>query len=89
MVKFKNMKILVENNLDEIVGELERLGYVKQAWLNHQKEVIATFETGVYSNFNYFYNDTHNPTTIAELRSMNIETLKEMWDENYWRRFRG
>ena len=40
---FKNMKIPVENNLDEIIGELERLGYVKQAWLNHQKEVIATF----------------------------------------------
>ena len=88
MVKFKNMKILVENNLEEIVGELERLGYVKQAWLNHQKEVIATFETGVYSNFNYFYNDTHNPTTLTELRSMNIETLKEMWDDTnriFWK----
>ena len=84
----KNMKIKVEtdehgkSNLDDVVAELERLGYVKQAWLNHQKEVIATFETGVYSNFNYFYNDTHNPTTLAELRSMNIETLKEVWDEN-------
>ena len=27
MVKFKNMKILVENNLDEIVIELDRLGF--------------------------------------------------------------
>ena len=62
------MKIKVENNLEDIVGELERLGYVKQAWLNHQKEVIAAFETGVYSNFNYFYNDTHNLTTLAELK---------------------
>ena len=67
---FKNMKIPVENNLDEIIGELERLGYVKQAWLNHQKEVIATFETGVYSNFNYFYNDTHKPATLAKLKEM-------------------
>lgn len=67
---FKNMKIPVENNLDEIVVELERLGYVKQAWLNHQKEVIATFETGVYSNFNYFYNDTHKPATLDELKGM-------------------
>ena len=64
------MKIPVENNLDEIIGELERLGYVKQAWLNHQKEVIATFETGVYSNFNYFYSDTHKPTTLAKLKEM-------------------
>ena len=80
----KNMKIKVEtdelgeSNLDEIVVELERLGYKKVGWLNHQKEVVATFETGVYSNFNYFYNDTHKPTTLTELRSMNIETLKEM-----------
>ena len=69
-MNFKNMKIKVKNNLDEIVVELGRLGYVKQAWLNHQKEVIATFETGVYSNFNYFYNDTHKPTTLAELKEM-------------------
>lgn len=69
-MNFKNMKIKVENNLDKIVVELERLGYVKQAWLNHQKEVIATFETGVYSNFNYFYNDTQKPTTLAELKEM-------------------
>ena len=68
----KNMKIEItpEQKIGEVVRELERLGYVKQAWLNHQKEVIATFETGVYSNFNYFYNDTHKPTTLAELKEM-------------------
>lgn len=67
---FKNMKIPVENNLDEIVGELERLGYKRKAWLNHQEEVIATFSNGVYSNFNYFYNDEFKTTTIAELKEM-------------------
>ena len=43
----KNMKIEINKDqpLNEVVVELERLGYVKQAWLNHQKEVIATFET--------------------------------------------
>ena len=68
----KNMKIEItpEQKIGEVVRELERLGYVKQAWLNHQKEVIATFETGVYSNFNYFYNDTHKPTTLAKLKEM-------------------
>ena len=81
----KNMKIKVEtdelgeSNLDEIVVELEKRGCIPYLFCgeNHVN-FIATFETGVYSNFNYFYNDTHNPTTLAELRSMNIETLKEM-----------
>lgn len=70
MIKFKNMKIKVENNLDEIVIELERLGYKKQAWLNRQKETVATFTTGVYSNFNHFYNDDFRETTLAELKGM-------------------
>lgn len=71
-MNFKSMRIEINEQqpLNEIVAELERLGYVKQAWLNHQKEVIATFETGVYSNFNYFYNDTHKPATLAELKEM-------------------
>ena len=69
---FFNMKIEVNEDqpLDEIVAELERLGYIKLSWLDHQKEVIATFKTGVYSNFNYFYNDTHNLTTLPKLKEM-------------------
>ena len=66
----RNMKIKVENNLDEIVVELERLGYKREAWLNHQKEVIVTFSNGIYSNFNYFYNDAFKTTTLAELKEM-------------------
>ena len=68
----KNMKIEInaEQPIDEVVKELERLGYKKQAWLNHQKEVIATFATGVYSNFNYFYNSEFPLTTLQQLREM-------------------
>lgn len=71
-MSFKNMKIEInqEQQLDDVMMELDRLGYKKQSWLHHQKEVIVTFSTGVYSNFNYFYNDCFPTTTLAELKEM-------------------
>ena len=73
----KNMKIKVENNLDEIVTELERLGYAKDTTLNDCACYVYTFEDGSY--FIYMGNhDNNNLTTLSELRSMTIETLKEM-----------
>ena len=80
MVKFKNMKILVENNLAEIVGDLESKGYTPQIILRSPKWVI-TSDLGRYSLFQHEPSDIYRKyetTTLAELRSMNIETLKEM-----------
>lgn len=71
----KNMKIKVENNLDEIVVELERLGYKKD--LEKGNSLVLCHELGLYSLHSHDYG-FGNLTTIAELRSMTIETLKEM-----------
>lgn len=79
----KNMKIPVENNLDEIVGELERKGYVehyrKPAKKQHNWVVVE--KRGCYTGWYDVYvlcEKTYVLTTLAELRSMTIETLKEM-----------
>lgn len=65
----KNMKIKVENNLDEIVGELERLG--------RQYMVIATIFEGkgtvIISQLNALNETYSSPivlTTLAELKEM-------------------
>ena len=79
----RNMKIPVEINkqgestLDDIVGELERLGYslaFETQWLNR---FVYTTQGGRYS---ILVSDLYleKTTTLAELRSMNIETLKGM-----------
>ena len=68
----KNMKIKVENNLDEIVGELERLGYKKHIWehLINTGYVVA-FESGVYTNVDFNpVNEIYALTTLAELKEM-------------------
>ena len=68
---FKNMKIKVtaEQRLEEIVGELDRLGYVKDTTLNDCACYVYTFEDGSY--FIYMGNhDNNNPTTLAELKEM-------------------
>ena len=82
MVKFKNMKILVENNLAEIVGELERLGYVKADWFDQgdTELCITAYQTGRFKIRDADIFDCYGgvATTLTELRSMNIETLKEM-----------
>lgn len=74
-MNFKNMKIKVENNLDEIVAELERLGY-KPHWFGGEPHVnfIATKKQKYtdFANEGYcdFYCGVSYLTTLAELKEM-------------------
>ena len=71
-MKFKNMKIQVENNLDEIVRELEGKGYIPQIILWSPTWVI-TSDLGRYSLFQHEPSDTYRKyetTTLAELKEM-------------------
>ena len=72
MSKFKNMKIQVENNLDEIVMELEAKGYTGKLFEDEIDAVqIVTFKDGVYTNIDYESKDMdYILTTIAELKEM-------------------
>lgn len=70
---FKNMKIKVENNLDEIVGELERLGYSCWAWDKNNISYIFTWDDGDYTNtedLDDIDHEFHAITTLAELKEM-------------------
>lgn len=71
-MNFKNMKIPVENNLDEIVGELERKGYREHVWENDIKtEYVVGFDSGIYTNADYDpTNEIYVLTTLAELKEM-------------------
>lgn len=66
-----NMKIKVENNLDEIVKELERLGYKEDNISSRNPRFVYTGESG-----HYFKNISDIPlisgslTTLAELKDM-------------------
>lgn len=71
-MSFKNMKIPVENNLDEIVGELESKGYTPQIILCSPTWVI-TSDLGRYSLFQHEPSDIYRKyetTTLAELKEM-------------------
>lgn len=59
-MSFKNMKIPVENNLDEIVVELERLGY--------ERTYYAQNKTGKWIRTCDFNECVL--TTLAELKEM-------------------
>ena len=74
---YKNMKIKVEtdehgeSNLDEIVGELERLGYSEEIHTTFQPKSICTYEDGTYHV--YTREAKHKIgelTTLAELKEM-------------------
>ena len=70
----KNMKIKVENNLDEIVGELERLGFENCTTFNSKNvRFILAFED--HKTFTDYFNlDCSDieviETTLAELKDM-------------------
>ena len=71
----KNMKIKVEtdehgeSNLDEIVGELERLGYVKIfGGDGFGAKTIESYMDGTFDA--WIQSDKYN-TTLAELKEMN------------------
>lgn len=67
----KNMKIEVSGNLDEIVVELERLGYKdygkKQGIIN----IVETYSDGIYC---FYSEDWHvcKTATLAELKEMRL-----------------
>lgn len=69
---FKNMKIPVDNNLDEIVAELEKRGFTKQMkllgeakWVITSDNKYSLFDFEPSGAFNYF-----ELTTLAELKGM-------------------
>lgn len=68
-MSFKNMKIPVENNLDEIVAELERLGftpcmqaYWSDKWVATNGKTFAVFCADMWVDWKL--------TTLAELKEM-------------------
>ena len=74
MSKFKNMKIAIthEQPLDEVVRELERLGYQINGWLeNRIIRSVKTNHFGLYSG-DFFDVDIiqGDLITLAELKEM-------------------
>lgn len=64
----KNLKIPVENNLDEIVAELERLGYIYEEGL-YLDSVICDVVGFCFSfRTDYFNKDDGELTTLVELK---------------------
>lgn len=65
----KNLKIPVDNNLDEIVVELEMLGFKRIAWWGYRSLFIVTNSERRYTDVDY---DSPNftLTTLAELKEM-------------------
>lgn len=69
---FKNLKIPVESNLDEIVAELEKRGFTKQMKLLGEAKWVIT-RGNKYSLFDFEPSgafDHFEPTTLAELKEM-------------------
>lgn len=70
----KTMKIEInaEQPLDEVVRELERLGYYKLDKLRPWDCFIYTFDEGLYYglSFNTEECDMHKLTTLAELKGI-------------------
>lgn len=67
---FKNMKIPVENNLDEIVVELERLGFKPWCVAHVAVSIVVTNKKGLYTTFHEDIWDREILTTLAELKEM-------------------
>lgn len=65
---FKNMKIKVEDNLDEIVAELEKRGYKKSYTTERKVKSVYTDSLGYYSIMGVI--GINNITTLAELKEM-------------------
>lgn len=64
---FKDMKIPVENNLDEIVAELERLGYEPSQIIFYATHINTT-DCGTYLLTKHPWD--YPLTTLAELKEM-------------------
>lgn len=79
----RNMKIKVENNLDEIVATLESKGYkaFNITAISPRHDWIVAGDDGFtvgWFDASGLCNKVFPLTTLDELRSMNIETLKEI-----------
>lgn len=68
---FKNLKIAItpEQPLDEVVMELERLGFKRVAWWGYKSLFIVTTVEKIYTDIDY---DSPNfaLTTLTELKEM-------------------
>lgn len=71
MTNFKNMKIEIneEQPLDDVVIELERLGYIADTW-SSDCNFIYSNEDGSYDCFYGNHPEFHEETTLAELKEM-------------------
>lgn len=70
---FRNMKIPVEDNLDEIVKELERIGYRLDYKCVESPTFVITWHFGVYDIQSMYEHELfgHEDTvTLAELKEM-------------------
>lgn len=72
-MKFQNLKIEIndQQQLDEVVRELERLGYCQRGGMSRKTSILQTFYDG---NFDYFLADYFGVlTTLAELKNLEAE----------------
>ena len=81
MSKFKNMKIAItpEQQLDEVVVELERLGYQINGWLeNRIIRSVKTNHFGLYSGdfFDVDIADTDSKTLVNVDQIVNVGGYK-------------
>lgn len=69
MTNFRNLKIEINKNqpLDEVVKELERLGYKAGFIYNNYIYSVEAYMDGVYDFYNF---KQESDTTLAELREM-------------------
>ena len=65
-----NMKIPVENNLDEIVGELERIGFIAWCVDPIDNGFAITNKKGLYTTSYKDLWDKETLTTLSELKEM-------------------
>ena len=75
MNKFLNLKIPVENNLEDIVVELERLGYRVELKTPKNPKSICTYDDGTY---HVYMRETKYKigelTTLSELKECECES---------------
>lgn len=71
-MKYKNMKIEIndEQSLNDVVMELERLGYKKNCNLTSGINWIVCFEGGFYCQYGKMNAFNKVLTTITELKAM-------------------
>ena len=70
---FENMKIEInsEQPLDEVVKELERLGYLRALWDEDLVvNFVETYSYGLFSNYSKDHEPIMKNTTLAQLKQM-------------------